>query len=49
MAAADDNPNASSKFWMPHFHAFALRGVADVLEMVKRHRCTLQSYPPFVP
>ena len=29
--------NAGSRYYLPHFHCFALQGVLDVLEVLKKH------------
>jgi len=34
----DAPPAAGSKYYLPHFHRFALRGVLDVLEVLHQHR-----------
>ncbi|KAJ3502472.1 hypothetical protein NLJ89_g8873 [Agrocybe chaxingu] len=40
--------NSPGEYYLPHFHYFALRGVADFLEMIQPHYTQLRTYPPFV-
>ncbi|CAA7263347.1 unnamed protein product [Cyclocybe aegerita] len=39
--------NSRGDFYLPLFHYFALRGVADFLEMIKPHSTRLYNCPPF--
>ncbi|KAJ3515937.1 hypothetical protein NLJ89_g1435 [Agrocybe chaxingu] len=39
--------NSPGDFYLPLFHYFALRGVADFLEMIKSHYTELCTCPPF--
>ncbi len=48
LASSKTIPLHRGEFWPFHYHKFAYRGVADIIEVVKEHRNSLFQFPSFV-